>query len=44
MSEKYPSSLTYSNDAGCRGSAVKFTDKKFNLTLLSEKIKDTWML
>jgi putative transposase len=42
-SEKYPSILAYSGDAGYRGSAVKFTDEKLNLTLhISEKIKDTW--
>ena len=42
-SEKHPSILAYSGDAGYRGTAVKFTDEKLNLTLhISEKIKDTW--
>ncbi|MDD5323584.1 MAG: hypothetical protein PHD43_23865 [Methylococcales bacterium] len=39
-SEKYPSILAYSGDAGYRGTAVKFTGEKLNLTLhISEKIK-----
>lgn len=42
-SEKHSSILAYSGDAGYRGTAVKFTDEKLNLTLhISEKIKDTW--
>jgi putative transposase len=32
-SEKYPLILAYSGDAGYRGTAVKFTDEKLNLTL-----------
>ena len=39
-SEKHSSILAYS---GYRGTAVKFTDEKLNLTLhISEKIKDPW--
>jgi hypothetical protein len=43
-SEKYPSILAYSGDAGYRGTSVKFTYEKLDLTLhyFSEKIKDIW--
>ncbi len=41
--DKYPSIKAFSGDAGYRGSAVEYTDKKLGMTLhISEKIEGKW--
>lgn len=42
---KYPAIKAFSGDAGYRGSAVEYTDKKLGMTLhISEKIEGKWAI